>query len=273
MNWDRIKTILIVLFLFTDIFLAASIFTAKKEETKISPEVVDAAVKILNQNNISIDKSVIPTKFTQASVLQADNVISDYKSFAQSVLGDSFSSDGEGKFYTENAELTLSGDSFDFKLTENQDTSEAYSQSEAQKAVFSYLAGLGFDLSDAKVILASSENGVCNMKIRGFDEKLPIYSSEIKISASKNEIISFSGSWFNKRDNAAQDSTLKSITSILVDFSALYDGASRKSITSIESGYSVFDSATYHKSASLIPVTKITLDDKMEYFMDSRASE
>lgn len=273
MNSGRIKTILIILFLFTDIFLALSIFTAKKEETLISPDVMDAAVQILRGHNILLDKSVIPSKIPHTSVLQADNVISDYESFAKSILGDGFSSRGNGTFFSKNAELTLSGDSFYFKSPKNFNTSQAYTISEAQKSVFSYLKELGFNVTNAKVVSSSAKGGICYMKIQGFAEDLPVYSSEIDVSASKNGIISISGSWFNPRDNIGQDSALKSITGILVDFASSYDGAKQNSVKSMEFGYSVFDSATYHKSASLIPVTKIVLSDGNEYFMDSRSAE
>lgn len=273
MNRERIKTILIILFLFTDIFLALSIFTAKKEETSISPEVLDAAVQILENNDISLDKSNVPAKFPHASVLQADNVISDYDSFAKAVLGDSFSSRGDGLFVGKDTELTISGDSFYLKSVKSTDNSKSYTIGEAQKSVLSYLKGLGFNISGAKVISSSTDGGICNMKIRGFIQDLPVYSSEIDISVSRDGILALSGSWFNPRDSIGEDSALKSITSILVDFASSYDGTNKKSIKAIELGYSVFDSATYHKSASLIPVTKITLNDGNEYFMDSRSAE
>ncbi|MBR4724054.1 MAG: hypothetical protein IK072_04910 [Clostridia bacterium] len=273
MSRERIKTILIILFLFTDIFLAFSIFTAKKEETSISPDVMDSAVQILKEHNILLDKSVIPAKFPHASVLQADNIISDYESFAKSVLGDGFSSRGDGLFWGKDAELTISGDRFCFKSLENSDISKSYTISEAQKSVFSYLKALGFNISGAKVVSSSADGGICNMKIRGFAQNLPVYSSEIDIAVSSGGVISLSGSWFNPRDSIGEDSSLKSITAILVDFASSYDGVKQKSIKSIELGYSVFDSATYHKSASLIPVTKLTLNGGNEYFLDSRASE
>ena len=273
MNSSRIKTILIILFLFTDIFLALSILTAKKEETSISPEVMDAAVQILGEHNILLDKSVIPAKLPRASVLQADNVISDYESFAKTMLGDSFSQRGDGTFFNGTSELALSGDSFHFKSAKSSDNSENYTLSEAEKSVFSYLKEFGFNVTDAKVISSSSEGGIWRVKIRGFAQGLPVYSSELDVSASRGGILSLSGSWFNPRDSIGEDSALKGITGILVDFASSYDGIKQKSIKSIESGYSVFDSATYHRSASLIPVTKIVLSDGDEYFMDSRSAE
>ena len=272
MNWGRIKTILIILFLFTDIFLALSIFASQKKETEISPEVVNATVKILKEHNILVDKSVISPKIPQASVLQADNVISDYFEFARLLLGDGFSQDGENTFSAEDANLTFSGDNFYFEYTLKPDIFENFTANEAQKSAFSYLKGLGFDISGAKIISSSLNGGIYRITARDYAENMPVYSSEVDISLSKNGVYSLSGSWFNRRVNSNAVSSLKSPASILVDFSALYEGEPAE-IKLTELGYSVYDSATYHKSASLIPVTKIQLTDGNEYFIDSRSSE
>lgn len=272
MNWGRIKTILIILFLFTDIFLALSIFTAQKKETQISPEVVDAAIKILADHNLSIDKSVIFPKIPQAPVLQADNVISDYSEFANLLLGDGFSQSGEYTFFTKDANLTFSGDSFQFEYISKPDVSDSFTENEAQKSVFSYLENLGFDISGAKVVSSSLNGGMYHIKVRDYANNMPVYSSETDIFVSKDEVYSLSGSWFNRRINANAGGSLKNPAGILVDFAASYEGAPAE-IKSAELGYSVYDSNTYHRSASLIPVTKILLSGGNEYFVDSRSSE
>ena len=272
MNWGRIKTILIILFLFTDVFLAFSIFTSQKKETEISPEVVSATVEILEKHNILIDKSVISSKIAQASILQADNVISDYLEFANLVLGDGFIKESQTSFFEKDVRLTFSGDNFSFEHTSNPDVSQNFTLNEAQKTAFSYLENLGFDTSGAKVISSSSSGGMFRIKIRDYAENMPVYSSEVEISVFKNGVHSVSGSWFNRRISSNPNNNLKSPASVLVDFASTYEGSDAK-IESAELGYSVFDNETYHKSASLIPVTKIQLNDGSEYFMDSRASE
>lgn len=273
MNWGKIKTILIILFLFTDIFLAFSIFTAQKKETEIPPEVIDATIKILSDRNISVDDSVISVKIPPAAVLQADNVISDFAEFAHSLLGDSFFEESDGVFRTSDKSLKLSGNNFDLEYLTPQNISDSGTLSEAEEFVFSYLKEHGFNVSDAKVVSAKPEGEAYRLKICDYAENMPIYSSNIDISASKDTIMSVSGSWFNKRDSITQNSSLKNITGILVDFATSYDASVPAKIESIELGYSVFDDATYHKAASLIPVSKIKLDNGAEYFIDSRSAE
>ena len=271
MSWGRIKTILIILFLFTDIFLASGIFIANRKEAVLSPEVADAAVRLLEARGISVDKAIIPSKILSAPILQANNAVTDYAEFAKLLLGDGFTS-ADSTYSSDTGRLTFSGDKFVYESLISPAGSEAGTQIEVQRAVFSRLKLLGFDVSDAKILSASVKDGVYSLKIRDYFEKLPVFSSELEITATKNDIISISGCWFNRSDSG-QYNSLKSAATVLVDFSAAYAGATPARITEVASGYSVFESELYHKSASLIPVSKITLDNGGEYLMDARAAE
>ena len=268
MNWGRIKTILIILFLFTDIFLAFSIFSSNQKEIKVPAEVIDASCEILKKHDISIDKSKIPSKIPSAPILQANNAVTSYEEFAQKMLGDDFAV-SESTYSSKTAKLTFSGDTFTFKSTKKPTATENLAQNKLQKAVFAKLETLGFDMSDAIAVSVSVKNGVCTMKILDYYNKLPVFSSELTVVATADEIFSLSGCWYN-RQSSGQTNILKSTAAILVDFAAKYDGGAPAEINSVELGYSIFDSETYHKSASLIPVNKIVISDSV-YFMDARA--
>ena len=272
MSWGRIKTILIILFLFTDIFLAVSIFTAEKKESEISPEVYESAIEILRNNSIALDRSVVLPKVSSASVLQTDNAITDYESFARMLLGDDCVLISAKQYSSEKGEVEFWGDRISFKSYEDLENSEVLTQKKAQKKVFTVLKSLGLSMSDAKVISASDNGGIWTFTIRDFAGTNPVFSSEIEIAFADNKIISLVGSWFNKKDTREQDGSIKSITSVLIDFATNCSYATPANITSIEFGYSILDAESYHKSASLIPVDRIVLTDKTEYFIDVRGS-
>lgn len=273
MSWSRIKTILIILFLFTDIFLTASIVTSQKKKTELSPEVLDATTQILKDKNIVFDKSVIPDKTANAPVLQADNIITDYEAFARLILGENCSQKDGQSYTSKKGEISFSGDRFSFNaFTKGKLSSDSLTQKAAQKSVFSFLKELGFNMSTARVISSSENGGVWRIKIRDFAENRPVFSSESDVSVSSLGILSLSGRWFNQRGTREQDSSLKSITGILIDFSSEYADGNPCRITELEIGYSVFDNDNYHKSASLIPVGRIVVNDDTEYFMDARTS-
>ena len=270
MSWGRIKTILIILFLFTDIFLAFSIYTANKKETNVSPEIIDSAVQILKEHNISIQKSEISSKIVSAPILQANNAIESYSGFASLILGSDAYSEESDTFTTKHAKVSFHGDKFAYEQF-IYPVESGFTQAEAQKAVFSQLKMLEFDLSGAKVVSCSEDNGVFDIKICDYYDGMPIFSSEVDVVFSAGTISQISGSWFN-RTGSGQYSSLKNSASILVDFASEYSGPPSK-ITSLTFGYNVFDSETYHKSASIIPVGKITLNDNSEYLVDARTTE
>ena len=113
MNWSRVKTVLIILFLCTDIFLLATYLTSKYASSTISPEVIEATVDVLASNDITVDPSIIPQKIPGVMSFEAENVIFDYEAFAKSILGEKFTqteSGYEGVMGT----ISFSGDRFDF---------------------------------------------------------------------------------------------------------------------------------------------------------------
>lgn len=269
MSWSRIKTILIILFLLTDIFLAASILTAEKKENEISPEVLDASIQILKEHNIILNKSAELPKMFSVPVLQADNAINDYDAFAALVLGDDLYMTAPNVYSSDKGELSFWGDRFSFKSKQKGGSADSITQKAAQKILFSFLKSIKFNTSNAKIISASEDGGIWTFKVRDFAEKLPVFSSELDAAVSKDGVISLSGSWFNLRDTREQNSGVKGVTGLLIDFAGEYSRPAE--IMTIEFGYSVFDNENYHKSASLIPVDKIVLGDKTEYFMDARS--
>ena len=271
MSWSRIKTILIILFLFTDIFLLASILTAEKKETEISPEVLYAAKEILKSHNITLDESVILTQISSAPTLQADNGITDYDTFATLLLGDDYYLESPEVYSSEKGTLAFSGDSFSFKLAEEKKSAETLTLKAVKKTLFSKLKMLGFDVSRAKIILSAESDGIWTVKVQDFTENRPVFSSNIEASVSADGVLSLSGSWFNLRDTREQSGSIKGITGILIEFAAAYSHPAE--ITAAEYGYSVFDNDNYHKSASLIPVGRITLKDGTDYFIDARGGE
>ena len=60
MNWYKAKTILIVFFLMTNVFLLVNILTAAGKAAAIPEEIIDSTVQILAGKQITIDKTRIP---------------------------------------------------------------------------------------------------------------------------------------------------------------------------------------------------------------------
>lgn len=268
MNWSRAKTILIILFLCTDLFLLGMYFTSRYSSSRISPRIIEDTVTVLKNNNITINPEIIPDKIQTVPYAEATNVISDYESFAKSVLGDNIT---QIKFGYENntGKITFNGDSFEYTKNVGFGLDTAYVNDEqgAKDVASAELSRLGFDLSSASVNASKTENGF-SVYFKNSVNSLPIFVSEVTANLSDKGITSISGIWFNKASGKGEDTELKKVTSALIDFVPQLPNGGE--IVSLEKGYTIFDKASYHKSATLIPVWHISCKDGKTYILDAR---
>ncbi|MBR5809516.1 MAG: two-component system regulatory protein YycI [Clostridia bacterium] len=270
MNWSRVKTVLIILFLCTDIFLLATYLTSKYASSTILPEVIESTVEVLKNNNITVDPAAIPSKIPSVVSPDAQNVISDYESFAKKVLGTEISPIEFG-YESIVGKLTFFGDRFNFKkntmLDAITDMIPVTDEKMAEDVTVSDLQRLGFNLENARITTKKTDTGY-TVTLENQAKSLPIFNSQVTAELSKSGIISVSGIWFNEAESPNGNINIKSITSALIDF--IPDVKTPAEITEIQLGYNIFDKASYHKSATLIPVWKVTTKDGETYLLDAR---
>lgn len=270
MNWSRAKTILIILFLLSDLFLLGNIIVSTRNSKSVTPEIIESTIKILNTNNISISSNIIPKNTPSAPYAEADNVISDFEAFAKLFLGNDIQKADENLYTSDRGEILFIGDSFRYKAstaTESSNTDEK----NAQAIAITFLKNKGFDLSDAEINTEKSESG-SRVILKNTFSDLPIFNSLLEVDILGEQAISVSGTWFNVTGTNGPDNELKSITSSLIDFIPSVSKTPTK-ITNITLGYTVPDSDLYHKSAVLVPVWKITEDNKTDHYPDARTTE
>src|SRR5690554_4570675 len=87
MNWFKVKTILITLFLFINIFLLINIMFSVKKATLISTETINNTVEVLEKNNIQINSNIIPTRMSNLPILEMENYIYKTPDFIKNILG------------------------------------------------------------------------------------------------------------------------------------------------------------------------------------------
>ena len=270
MNWSRVKTVLIILFLCTDIFLLGIYFTSKYSSSVISDDVIASTIQVLKNNNITVDPSVIPKKMSDIQYAEAENVIPDYEAFAKNLLGDQMQKIDFG-YESNRGKVTFYGDRFNFiKNTDVYLTSDIMTVNDektAKDVASMELKNLGFNLDNAKTSVTTSEFGY-SILFENSANGLPIFNSQVTAVVSKNGLTSVSGIWFNETLSQDGTSSVKSITSALIDF--IPQVSTKTQITGIELGYNIFDRTSYHKSATLIPVWKITTKDGNTYLLDAR---
>lgn len=270
MNWGRVKTVLIILFLATDIFLLGIYMTSKYSSSTISDEVIEDTVAALANNDITINPDIIPKKTQSAAYAEAENIISDYETFAKNLLGDNIQKIDYG-YESPLGKITFYGDRFNYTTTTylfvSANTETVFDTAAAQDIVTTNLKRLGFDLSSATVSQKEEDNSYV-ITIENSVNSLPVFNSQVVATISKSGECSLSGIWFNKAESAGSDIELKRVTAALIEFiPQLPEGCE---IVKIETGYNIFDKESFHKSATLIPVWQITCKDGSTYLLDAR---
>lgn len=285
MNWSRVKTILIILFLFTDILLGVGVLSSTHKATTIDAEIIKSTVSLLAERDISISPDIIPAKTPGIVYIDAENIISDYDSFAENIFREKPQKKDDLTYETARHILSFSGDRFTYKCKDSQkpfndSMANGDYENRAKAMATDFLAAHGFNLKHAEINTAKTENGY-EVTFTGKSGNLPIFNSVVTVSVTGiysdtgdlNGVYSVSGSWFNTIGQNGSDVKLKSITGILIEFMSAYNSVQPVTITDLTLGYTVFESDTLHRSATLVPVWRITLDNGNEYYYDARITD
>lgn len=269
MNWSKAKTILIILFVATDIFLLASLISSSSPKT-VPDEIIDASVSVLSTNEISIDKEIIPKKYQSMPYREADNVIISYDDFAKGILGEAFTKNSDGTYSNPIATLAFRENRFFYK-TNAPYNDVLLDETTAQSMLFEFLDTLGFDLSSAHFDVIE-ESGIYTIQCQNYSGKTSIYNAKIVAKIHGDSISEISGTWFNVSGAKGADTEIKAVSTALVDFVSTQI-QKPAIITKIELVYGIPIENSYHKSVVLVPSWCISLADGTSYLIDARNPE
>lgn len=88
MHWSRVKTILIIMFLFVDIVLFSATVALMGGRDKIDSDTISKTVTILEENGIHIKEKLISHKIPSLGTVETENLRADRDSFARLLLDD-----------------------------------------------------------------------------------------------------------------------------------------------------------------------------------------
>ncbi len=249
MNWNKIKTFLILLFTIINLYLILStsgnvlIFESL---TRVDKETVRKTSQIIKNNyGITLDTSKVPDSIKNLNIIDVTNYI----------YSDEFEKTKDYNVSTENSV---------FKLEIDTDT-YSYNEKSARPELEKVLLSLGFSPEETKTSFSMTDSGLV-AKVYTLVSEIPIFNSSVTAEFSPRKII-ISGRWYiPDSDNVySNDNTLRmtDITSVLIDAS---DRASELKSTKIENivyGYYVssYDEGVVTKISSAVPCYMIETDN------------
>lgn len=271
MNWNRAKTILIIFFICTNLFLLATIFASTGKTSIITDDIISSTTQILKNNQIEIDPAIIPRKTQALPLLEAENIIGSYEEFSKKLLGEDCKASSPNVFISSQGTLTLSGDTFEFVPDTPlfPEICEKITPSNARSIAESVLKKYNFEDRDLQFdIKTFKDDFIINVSKK--KDSVYYYSCNLQLTISPSGLKYLGGSWFYEKKEAPEDVTLKSVTGVLIDYISVANRpTSPETITSIDLGYSVNEKDIYHKTAILTPSWRITLISGREFILNA----
>jgi len=270
MNWNKAKTILIIFFICTNLFLLATILISADRTSIVTDDIVSSTTLILKNNQIEIDPEIIPRKTYATSLLEAENWIGDYAEFAKKFIGENAILSENSVYTSELGSVSFSGDKFEFIPASPvfSDVTKNLSDTNYDRIASGILKK--YDFSDSNLLY---ENKITDenftVTVTKQKDSLYFFNSELEIVLAKDGVRKISGSWFFEKNQLKEKVTLKNITGVLIDYISVANRPTTpEKIVAIDLGYSILEEGIHHKFSVLTPCWRITLDNGAEYILN-----
>ncbi len=253
MNWSRIKTVLIGLFLVMDVFLLIFNTALRHQERTVSDRVIDDTLTVLSQQGLTVSRALLCAETPHMSRLSAENVLADEAAFLGRVLGSGYEKDGQ-TFSRSGKTVILSGNTFVFR--------EKRTIASADEA-FRWLSDNGFDLSDTAQTEYQGQ-----YVFRTMYDKLEVFGSRITVSQAGDEAVAEGSFLYIRGTENEKKSRPRHITFVLPRL--LKEGVSNAEIVGIYPGYMCAQGTKERfTEATANPVYRIVLSTGEEFFYNA----
>jgi len=263
MDWYKIKSILIALFLLINILLLGLIFYNSVKDSRTDRMEIESAVKVMKLNNINISPDQVDSKPSKAYSITILNPMTDAGAFAEKMLGGTPSLQGK-EYLFESKKLKINGINF---IYENTLYKEAGTPSrKLVKSAKKELVNMGFDMKYSKSQIKNNTI-IFTQRVHGNE----LFGSKLSVTACDKGIITVTGSWAEVSRVSSSDVVITSAAEVLIAF--LRDEnrpADTSDIISVKYGAGLTLDASDYRTAETVPLWKITLKNGKEFFYDAR---
>lgn len=268
MEKGKIKTIFLIVLLIINIALVSFFFSIMHREHQITRNANKQMESLLVENNIMLDRKIIPSSNMKINSFYADRVISQNTEFIEKLLGESFTV-CDNVFLSENKQLTVENDTI--KFTNSSPT--ALDNQDYEQICYDYMKELGIktELYKYKSTNPSGENTklIFTASYGNYD----IFDSFISIELSEKGIFGIQAkNLILDCEDAYKKNKAVDINSVLIDLIKEHSSGSNKitSIVSIKLGYYIGKYTVDYNRVLSIPVWQIVTQDGQIYYYDAR---
>lgn len=268
MNWERAKTILIVMFLAVDVFLLTVLLQTRFAATRLSDSVIDETISILQAHHITAAKETVPAKRGKNQNIVMRNYFEEPQQIAQKMLGkcEVVQSDPqmhEYLYHTERKSLHVKGTNFTYTYHKNDvkpidiDENSEKSEKALQKRVLDNLEKLGFHKKKMLICEGKNLNGLYECKVMPLYDEMKIYGVAMHLTMDNEDVVALEGVWFKVTSaEADEQEKLIDVTSVLAGL-VFEETNDNIEITKIENAFYVADAYLENREIVAVPIYAI----------------
>ncbi len=257
MEWGKIKTIFILIFVVVNLFLFVMFFKSEYVDNTLGDELIENTLTILEQNNVIADKSVMPKIHNNVRICTVENRYSSVDDMLKSARKISAQN---GVDYLNKNHTEINGISFVCTINQNVEVSNIvkYTKKEIEKT------GLLEEIN-----YTVDEKDGCIYFYLKFEDKV-FYDSYLRVKTTNKGIQEISG--FNWLGDAVYEGGISETVSpveILINFALSEEFDKKVELKGVKSGYYIGERGeTVRVTAS--PVWEIATSDNQVFYYDMR---
>lgn len=251
MNWAKIKTVLIILFLLIDIFLVIWNVGLKNESRTVDGEVIKNTEELLLSRGINVPQGTLEEGIPDIKRIVVKNALGNEAEFIGEILGKNYRKDGN-VFFNSECSVELIGDSF--KITEDIKLKNAQ---DAEK----WLTEKGFALKDT---IKAEYRG--EYVFRSMYKGMEVFGSRISVKSEDSKTVAH-GKLYYVVENSETEANVRHATAVLPKL--IQEGISNCTVSSVTPGYMVITEDGKFSEAAASPAYRILLADGREIFYNA----
>lgn len=253
MEWSRVKTILICVFLAVNLFLLRIYIKGSSTEVTVDSVTIDNTAAVLLQNNIAMDKKIIPQKSSDMPVFSVTNSKATAGEYANILWENSKKSGGD---YFNPSYCREEGNTIIYTAPEEGTLSDVKRKIKKSGILdhYSYKCSESEDSLEYKMIFN-------NMYIEDVSLSAVLKNKTVTITA-----VNCLGDSFKE----AGYCTVKTAPEILISFAAAIKPKNKMEVVSMEKAYAAGNRNGEIQTMTASPVWKITAGDGAVYYIDMR---
>ncbi len=272
MSWSKVKTILIMLFIFVNGFLIYNIYFAQPATDEVSQQTVADTVKILKNNNISVKSDIIHRKSEKMKRLEIENSINARSTLGTSLLG-KYTETEEG-YKSDSGKLTFSSVAFEYENSDKSLKKSNISDSNAIELAAEFLNEKGFDVNSSAVRDFSVNDDTYVVKFGNEIEGMPIYESYLSVVISRDGMLmKIEGYWPEISTTESSSISCVDATKVLINLLSVpeLDTTQHQDIVEIQLGYSLggLPESETPVLLNILPAYRIILKNGENYIFDA----